>query len=1230
MADRSVKVDLSLDPSKYVAGARTASAATRDLEKAARNLRKANDDAENAAGALRVAEAELAKVNDDANASLTQRVRAEENHARALRVNKAAQDDLTSATKRFEAAQKSAADETSRSVKKSDDEMSRMARRTNNQFDALKFTGLSLGLPAAAAVGAAGVTVALAGAAAAFAGLGVAAAAQTPEVQRAFGQLSQVVMGDFEEMGQSVKGATLDAIDQAGNAWSRLEPQVQAAVQGSRGAITTLTGAVTDFAEGAMPGLITAVASSQPALDGLRTFAGQAGAGLSDFFRNASQGSQGASDGFQMLGSTVQLVEGRLGTLFANLANGSAGPLRSLYVIVDQATGALNNLTSQGGAAIGFLQGFSTAGGGVVTALNGVVGLLNQLPPQVSNFVGSFTAASMIAGKFGVDVGAGFDGLGKRIKDADGFSGKLKTTIGGLAQGAFNPATLAVGALGIGLEILGKKQEEAAQKAAEHAEAERDMAQAIREDGGILGAHSDAMTKQALESKNARQNLAVMGMTVDSVMDVIKGAPGAYDRYSASMHQSVAAVMASAGASQQLTDHVQKGAQAALDSGQLYKDYRNQLDTSVASNKALSDEWRKMPQAVYDQIDAISNANAAIHDEIALRKQQYDNELKVRAAMSGMSTEALRAADASNQGAAAAANLSEAWGQLAKAGGDVQAKGTAIVHLLDQMHGGMQTAEDAQQAWNDQMRQTAEGFKDLKFPNLKKDFIDTAGAINTTSEAGSKLQDWVQQATVHMAAYAQALTDTGVGADDVAKRLQPMQDQLKAQLHAFGLTDAQIQQILEHYGAIPEEISTVVKVTKADVARNQIQEITTDLMKLPANKGVNVKVLSDEAKTALLDLGYQVVQLPDGSFQIFADTQPGKDGATQLLNELRHYKVDIPIDSDTDPAATRLTQWVRQADGTMAQTTTDTRIDPATNKLQVWARQANGTWGWSNLNSRTDPATGRLQAWVMDANGRWGWVNLGARTGAAESAIAAVARDRWATIYVQTAISGPNPASLVGPRRAVAGGGFVGNAPLRKFAGGGITDVRPGGLLFGPGTGTSDSILALTSNGPARMSKGEFVEPEKRVTPWTLPILEGIRNGSIKGYASGGMVGAANELISRINSGGQVFEDFSYRGDSANLSANNDALAKLYYGQGGKFDQSSMKSWLASYASQAAVSQAIAAGAARGGGGYAGNRMGMSYRFEFGRGSGQLEQALIAWLKDTVRKRGGNVQKAFT
>ena len=55
-----------------------------------------------------------------------------------------------------------------------------------------------------------------------------------------------------------------------------------------------------------------------------------------------------------------------------------------------------------------------------------------------------------------------------------------------------------------------------------------------------------------------------------------------------------------------------------------------------------------------------------------------------------------------------------------------------------------------------------------------------------------------------------------------------------------------------------------------------------------------------------------------------------------------------------------------------------------------------------------------------------------------------------------------------------------------------------GGMINGPGTGTSDSI-------PARLSDGEFVV-NARATSQNQPLLEAINSGQLRGFASGGLV----------------------------------------------------------------------------------------------------------------------------
>jgi hypothetical protein len=75
-----------------------------------------------------------------------------------------------------------------------------------------------------------------------------------------------------------------------------------------------------------------------------------------------------------------------------------------------------------------------------------------------------------------------------------------------------------------------------------------------------------------------------------------------------------------------------------------------------------------------------------------------------------------------------------------------------------------------------------------------------------------------------------------------------------------------------------------------------------------------------------------------------------------------------------------------------------------------------------------------------------------------------------------------------------------------------INGLAEGGLLRGPGTGTSDSILGLSAGGvpTARVSNGEFVV-NARQTAKHLPLLSAINSG-VKGFAGGGLIDALNVI----------------------------------------------------------------------------------------------------------------------
>lgn len=96
--------------------------------------------------------------------------------------------------------------------------------------------------------------------------------------------------------------------------------------------------------------------------------------------------------------------------------------------------------------------------------------------------------------------------------------------------------------------------------------------------------------------------------------------------------------------------------------------------------------------------------------------------------------------------------------------------------------------------------------------------------------------------------------------------------------------------------------------------------------------------------------------------------------------------------------------------------------------------------------------------------------------------------------------------------------------------------LATGGSVDGPGTGTSDSI-------PAMLSNGEYVLNAQAVDRLGVPFLNGLNTGRLRGFASGGLVGSggvAGYKAERGSNSGQV--------QSVNLSMNISAMDASSFG----------------------------------------------------------------------------------
>ncbi|MFB6675611.1 hypothetical protein ACFCWG_24935, partial [Streptomyces sp. NPDC056390] len=122
------------------------------------------------------------------------------------------------------------------------------------------------------------------------------------------------------------------------------------------------------------------------------------------------------------------------------------------------------------------------------------------------------------------------------------------------------------------------------------------------------------------------------------------------------------------------------------------------------------------------------------------------------------------------------------------------------------------------------------------------------------------------------------------------------------------------------------------------------------------------------------------------------------------------------------------------------------------------------------------------------------------------------------TSYSRFVNTGKNPGPQFGRLPGTARGGLV-----RGYANGGNVQAFPsGGYVDGPGTATSDSILALFGSGAiGRVANTEFVMRGSAVKKYGIGLMTALNEGrlNLRALASGGMAGAGADTARGLAAG---------------------------------------------------------------------------------------------------------------
>jgi len=261
--------------------------------------------------------------------------------------------------------------------------------------------------------------------------------------------------------------------------------------------------------------------------------------GFTGFFKELTPFSDTLGQSFAGLGGIVEDLFTALGRFSGILSTGLAPGLEILRSALSSIYDVVNNLVA--GAMPGLTTAWAAFGsviGGVATVLAPIAGLLGGAIGALAPFALALAAVNKIT--FGA-VGGQFNILKSNIDATTGKVGKAKTAFRGLATIGLGPLGLAAVALGAILTVLGQRQAEAAERAAEHRQRVSELTDAIIQDGGVIGEITRGIVAKSLAESGAAKTAREYGYSLDAVTDAATGNEKAFRKLVPAMDKKIAA-----------------------------------------------------------------------------------------------------------------------------------------------------------------------------------------------------------------------------------------------------------------------------------------------------------------------------------------------------------------------------------------------------------------------------------------------------------------------------------------------------------------------------------------------------------------------------------------------------------------------------------------------------------------------------------------------------------------
>lgn len=445
--------------------------------------------------------------------------------------------------------------------------------------------------------------------------------------------------------------------------------------------------------------------------------------------------------------------------------------------------------------------------------------------------------------------------------------------------------------------------------------------------------------------------------------------------------------------------------------------------------------------------------------------------------------------------------------------GAVSGYSEAVEGAADETH----AAADAADELYEKMTSLADGF--LTARRAARDYEDSLKeAQSVLDENGKAWEDGTEKARENAEALdgvSQSALDNAAAmkrnGEDVGGYLQEQREILWQLARDFGATEDEATAYVDSLGLVPEEITSIIDL-ETEAAREKWNEIWAELYpegghppmvidtevdpdgkvpeftgllgEIPPETTAGVDVETDDAIRKTYGFGEVLEgETADQIVGVTANTEHAQWEVNALSAAIDDAGGTVTINGDTlpgDEALTTLLGIIDSSDGTVI---IDGMPVPAEEALRRTIAAIDSSGGTVDIDGDPTGANAATNGAKRKADGTTGTISVDADTSAANRELNNLARRRTAVIDV----------SVTGNTSALRGSSM------------GRSMRAAGGPVFGPGTGTSDSIPAMLSNNEHVLTAAEVALAGGHDSVYRMRAA--IRAGALRFAEGGGIDG---------------------------------------------------------------------------------------------------------------------------